>query len=54
MWTIIFGLGHVYCSIGVSVKNQNRIANSVDPNETAHYHGTTLFEKKKTCFSLQG
>ena len=42
--------------IGVSVKNQNRMANSVEPDEMAHYEPShqDLNCLQKHCFSLQG
>ena len=33
----IFEFGHVKGCKQVSIQNQNRIANSVDPDETAHH-----------------
>ena len=36
--------------IGMSVKNQNRMANSVDPNETAHY--SCLIRTNTVCIGI--
>ena len=34
----MFESGYSHCpQIGISVNNQNRMANSVDPDEMAHY-----------------
>ena len=38
--------------IGVSVKNQLRMANSVDPDEMAHYELSHLEIYKRVCVGL--
>ena len=43
MDSFIFDSGQTHClQIGIAVKNQNRIANSVDPDEMARYEPSHL------------
>ena len=56
MYSSIFESGQNHCSNRVSVKNQNRMANNVDPEEMANYEPShqELHCLQKHCFGLQG
>ena len=55
-WSPLSESGHAICCKEISIKIKNRIANSVDPDEMAHYEPLIWIYTVciSICFGLQG